>query len=166
MDNKLKFSDHINKCLKAAFVKLKMLFPHRHILPQSLKQTICDAWVLSHFNYCDVVYGRFLTRFDAKRVEMIQRSCLRFIWGIRKFDRVTYKLRVSRWLTMENRRRLHSAMLYFKIIKYKTPPYLYNKIRFRSDVHTLNVRSRGLLTPHNTVLPFFRRVLHTTYAGL
>ena len=43
---------------------------------------------------------------------------------------------------------------FYKIIKYKTPPYLYNKIRHRTDVHNINIRNRNSLTipAHNKEL--------------
>lgn len=62
-------------------------------------------------------------------------------------ERISYTLRIVNWLNMKNRRLLHSIALFMKIINTKTPPYLYNKITYRSDVHNLNIRFRGTLTP-------------------
>lgn len=55
---------------------------------------------------------------------------------------------------MNSRRVLHATLFYSKIITSCKPAYLYNKIRYRSDVHTLNVRFRGALSPplHKTEL--------------
>lgn len=91
---------------------------------------------------------------DKLRIQRVQNSCLRLIFGIRKYERVSYRLRDLNWLNMENRRLLHAAVFYHKIIVNKQPQYLANKIKYRTDVHALNLRFRGRLTPplHHTEL--------------
>ena len=69
------------------------------------------------------------------------------MFGIRKHRHITHKLVDAGWLSMSNRRLLHSACLYHKIIINKTPSYLYRKILFRTDVHNVNIRFKGKLTP-------------------
>lgn len=169
-DENLRFSSYISNTLKKCYAGLKTLFPHRHILSQDLKIKLCDTLVLSHFNYCDTVYGPCLTKADECRIQRVQKSCLRYIYGIRKYDSVSFKLKNAKWLNMLNRRKLHAATLYHSIIISKIPPYLYNKITFRSDVHNLNLRFKGMLSPpsHHTVL--FRRSfsynIYSLYNGL
>ena len=55
---------------------------------------------------------------------------------------------------MANRRLLHAYVCFQGVVTAKSPPYLYNKIRFRTDVHNLNVRRKSLITPpfHKTAL--------------
>lgn len=55
---------------------------------------------------------------------------------------------------MVNRRKLQSATFYYKILLEKQPSYLYRKIVFREDVHNLNIRFKGTITPprHKTAL--------------
>lgn len=164
LDTDLRFSDHISLCIQRAYANLKSLYPHRHALDKKTKLLLSETLVLSHFNYCDSVYGPCLTKQDKVRVQRVQRSCLRFVYGIRKFEPVIYKLKPSNWLDMEDRRKLHSAVLFHSVIFNKSPPYLYNKIKFRSDVHTLNLRFRGLLSPplHKTSL-FTRSFSYNVY---
>lgn len=165
LDTDLRFSQHVTKCLKTAYANLKMLYPHRRVLSQPLKIRLTDTLVLSHFNYADAVYGPCLTAVDTNRIQRVQKSCLRYIFGIRKYEPVTYKLKDAKWLTMQLRRQLHSACLFHGIIKFERPPYLYRKIKFRSDVHTLNLRYKGLLSPplHHTAA-FLRSFTFNIYA--
>ena len=118
---------------------------------------LCDSLVLSHFSYCAPLYHSAIDSVDIKRIQRVQNSCLRFIYGIRKYDRVSYKLKEIGWLSMVNRRRLQCAIFYHKIVVTRKPPYLYNKITFRSDVHNLNTRFRGRLSPPPHRLALFRR---------
>lgn len=147
LDTDLKFKSHVNNCIKRAYANLKMLYPHRHVLDQNIKILLCDTMVLSHFNYCDVVYGPCIDYVDINRIQRVQNSCLRYIYGIKKYERISHKLIETNWLNMETRRNLHMVTLYHKIISLKSPPYLYNKITFRSDVHNVHTRFRGHISP-------------------
>ena len=154
IDSDLRFNKHISNCIKKAISRLKILYNSRHILNTKLKITLCQSLVLSIFNYGDTVYGPCLTAATAQRIQIIQNYCLRFIYGIRRQNPVSHKLKETMWLNMKNLRLLHRGTVYMKIILNCTPPYLYRKIRFRTDIHNLNIRFKGNLTP-----PFHRTAL-------
>lgn len=156
-DTSLRFKPHVNNCIRKAYASLKMLFPHRHILSQQLKIKITDSIVLSHFNYCDVVYGPCLDSVDINRIQKVQKSCLRFIYGIRKYEPVSFKMNDAHWVKMEKRRQVHAIVLFHRIIFNKCPPYLLYKIKFRTDVHSLNLRYRGYISPPAHKTTFFQR---------
>lgn len=146
LDPTLRFSKHISKCLQGAYCNLRLIYQNRHILNNKIKTILCNSLVLSKVEYCDSVYGFCLDYRDINRIQKLQNACLRLIFGIRKYERISHKLKDIGWLNMKNRRILHCNCLYHKIIITKTPPYLYNKIRFRTDVHNLNLRFRGNIT--------------------
>lgn len=154
IDTDLRFSNHVLNKTKVAFVNLKLIYAHRQILNSSTKKLLCDALVLSHFNFGDVVYGPCLTVVDSQRIQRVQNSCVRLVCGLRGRRGVSASLRMMNWLTMLERRLLHSLVLFNKIINYSSPPYLYNKIKFRTDVHNINIRSKHLIScnPHSTAI--------------
>ena len=115
-DSELRFKPHISKCIQVAYSNLKKIFPHRHLLSKKDKIMLTDSLVLSHFNFADVVYGPCLTRMDSDRVQRVQKACLRLICGIRRREPVSHKLKEINWLSMDLRRKLHSAVLFHKII--------------------------------------------------
>lgn len=157
LDSKLKFTEHVTGCLRKGFSMLKVLYSHRHYLSKETRKTLCDALVLSHCNYADTVYGPFLDSINKNRIQKLQNCCIRFICGIRRGQGVSHKLPELGWLNMANRRKVHSICFFFKIIKYRTPPYLYNKITFRTDVHNLNIRRRDVLTIPMHTKEFFKK---------
>lgn len=166
LDNTLRYRDQILKCIQRSYAALKLLYPHRNSLTVATKKILCDTLVLSQFNYCSALYGPSLDVDFANRIQRVQNSCLRFIFGIRKYDHISHKLIDIKWLNMNNRRKLHALCLYHKIIIYKKPPYLYEKITFRTDVHNINVRNKGSISPpsHKTVF-FLRDVSLSTFIG-
>lgn len=155
INSNLRFTEHINNCIKRAFTNLKLIYSQRSLLNESLKKMLCDSIVLSHFNYGDVLYGPCLLDMDVKRIQLMQNSCVRLIGGIRGRDRgVSAKLREIKWLNMLERRLFHSLVLFNSIINKKRPDYLYDKIKFRFDVHNLDLRHKYDITPpkHTTAL--------------
>ena len=146
LDSKLRFGEHVTAKLRIAYGNLKLIYSHRHCLPQDTRKLLCDTLVLSHFNHCNSIYFPCLNKVDRYRIQKVQNSCLRLIYGVKRRDHISPFLYQSGWLNMYNRAMLHMANLYFKIIKFKSPPYLYQKLSFRTDVHDLNLRRRGMLT--------------------
>lgn len=146
LDSGLRFREHVSVCLRRAYYALKLLFAHRHSLETNTKLMLCDSLVLSQLNFCDVVYGPCLDCASARRIQVLQNSCLRFAYGVRRRQHISSKLLESGWLNMYHRRILHMLCFYFKIIQTRTPPYLHERLTYRTDVHNLNIRRRTLLT--------------------
>lgn len=142
-DSALRFRTHISECLRSSYHKLKLIYSKRHSLDRRLKSTLCEALVLSRLNFCDIVYGPSLDSRDVRRIQVLQNSCLRLIYGVRRRQHISDKLKINRWLNMSDRRYLHLAVFFHKLLLHRSPPYLLNKITYRSDVHNINVRFRG-----------------------
>lgn len=147
LDTSLRFKEHISAVIRKAYGKLKIIYKNKPSLNKTIRTMLCESLILSNFNYCDIIYGPCLDVMDKIRIQKVQNSCLRLIFNIRKYDHISYKLQEVKWLNMQNRRILHAAVLFHKLVITKKPPYLYNKIRFRSDVHNINIRRKDMLTP-------------------
>ena len=57
IDSDLRFKEHIKNCIRKAFSNLKNIYASRNLLDKQTLLLLCNSLVLSHFNYCDVVYG-------------------------------------------------------------------------------------------------------------
>lgn len=143
----LRFRLHINNCIRAAYSNLRLIYINRYFLSRKSKIMLCESLVLSKFSFCDFVYGPCILARDRQRIQVLQNSCMRLIFGIRRRQHISHKLEELGWLNMSCRRFLHAACLFHKVIIFKAPIYLYRKIQFRTDVHSLNLRFRGRLTP-------------------
>lgn len=154
IDSDLRFKEHIKNCIKKAFSNLRNIYASKDLLNRDTLRLLCNSLVLSHFNYCDVVYGPCLDIVTSRRIQRIQNSCARLICNMKRREHISHKIKEINWLNMANRRLLHALVCFQRIVTTKSPPYLYNKIRFRTDIHNLNVRRKSLITPplHKTVL--------------
>jgi hypothetical protein len=167
VDTDLRFSEHVNVCIRRAFANLKIIYSQKEILNESLRKMLCDSIVLSHFNFADVIYGPCLLSVDAYRIQLIQNCCVRLIGGIRGRERgVSAKLREIKWLRMNERRVLHSLVLFNKIIIMKRPNYLHEKIKFRHDIHNLDIRHKNDITIPGHVSANFERSFSFNIAKL
>lgn len=145
LDDRLRFDKHVAYITKRAFGVLKLIYAQKQFLNRNCRKILCESLVLSHLNYGDVVYGPNLLCRDSRRLQLIQNACVRLICGLRRGSHITASTRQLGWLSMEKRRLLHLAVYSYKIIKESTPPYLYNKISFRTSVHNINTRYRHTL---------------------
>lgn len=157
IDSSLRFDEHVNHMIRKAVCSLKLLYSSRQLLSKRNKILLCESLVLSHLNYADVVYGPCLTALNCQRLQRIQNSCIRLIFGLRKYDHVSDRFTALRWLNMTWRRRLHGCVLYHKVLSTKCPAYLYNKIGFRTDVHHLNLRHKNFISVPKHKTTVFRR---------
>lgn len=151
LDADIKFTQHVNMLMKRAYSNMKLIYGCNSWLEKETKIMLCDSLILSHFNYGDVIYNSCLSKHDNLRIQKVQNACVRIIYGIKRHESVSLKLKELGWLNMAQRRLLHSAVVYHKILTTKSPPYLYNKIHFRYLTHKLNTRNKNIITP-----PFHR----------
>jgi hypothetical protein len=157
MDCGMRFREHVGFCVKKSYSMLRRLYSNRKILSVSSKKLLSESLVLSHFNFCDTVYGPCLDSVTANRIQRVQNSCIRFICNIGRRQHVSYRLAELGWLNMKNRRKYHACCFFHKVITSKTPPYLYLRIRFRTDVHNINIRFPHHITPPAHSTAFFER---------
>ena len=141
MDEQLTFEYHINDLIKRAWGKLKTAWKCGKFLSAESKRIIVECYVLSQFNYLDVIW-RSATKVMWNKIQKIQNNCVRFICRLRKYDHISSDFEKLNTLNMHNRTILHSLTCMFKCINDKAPPYLADKINYVSDTHEHNTRGR------------------------
>lgn len=157
IDNSFRYRKHVNKCLQRSYGCLKLLYPHRSYLSAGVKLQLCNSLVLSKLNYCSQVFSPCLDSETRYKIQKLQNSCLRYAYGIRKYQHVSHKLIVAGWLNMSQRFAIQELCLYHSVLQKKMPAYLYNKIRFRTDVHNINIRRRNSISVPLHKLSMFER---------
>lgn len=90
--------------------------------------------MVSIFISFDTVYGSYLKFLDIMKIQKLQNSYLRFIFGRRKHNSVTKCICCISWLNMQEWRKYNFAC----IIKNKIP--LYEKVNFRQFVYYKNLK--------------------------
>ena len=143
-DEVLSWTKHVNILVGKAYGKLKQGYRFRKFLSQEAKINLCEYYVLSQFNYCDVVYQN-ISDFLKLKIQKVQNNCFRFIFGLRKYDHISDCFQTLDTLNMEERRILHGLTLMHKINKKLAPRYLCDRIVHHSDNHKYNTRFKDNL---------------------
>lgn len=154
IDSALTFDTHIKDLLKKSYFKLKLLYNNRHLFGTDIRKLLCDTLVLSNFAYCCQIYSFCTTKFWLTKIQTMQNSCLRFIYSIRRRQHISHKLKTAKWLNMQNRFHLQFSVLIHKLLIEKKPSYLHRKVKFRTDIHNINLRHKHLICcpPHKLQL--------------
>ena len=146
-DETLSFSKHINKIVSNAVGKLKHAFRFKNFLSQEAKIIIVESYILSNFNYCDILFQNLSVELKNK-LQKLQNWCIRFIFRTKKYEHISPYFRILRTLNIEQRRTLHSLTQMHKLKKKIGPDYLIEKLTCHKDIHHYNTRNNtDLVTP-------------------
>ena len=164
-DEAFTWKNHVNRAISTAYFKLRQVYRHKNFLSEKSKITICESYVLCHFNYCDQVYSN-ITEFLKSKIQKVQNSCFRLIFGLRKYDHVSSCITKLNTLNMQERRILHGLSLMHRINLKIAPSYLVDRITRHDDLHTYNTRHRrNIVTERcntemrrNSFFPFFSKL--------
>ena len=124
-----------------SYGRLKQAYRFRNFLSIESRFKLVETYILSLFNYGDVLFHNITAKLSNK-IQLVQNSCMRFIFGLRKYDHISHCFDKNKTLNMENRRLLHSLTLMHKISLGHAPKYLNNQILRHSDLHQYNTRGR------------------------
>lgn len=164
-DEPFTWTKHVNKSISTAYFKLRQVYRFKNFLSEDSKKTVCESYILCHFNYCDSVYFN-ITEFLKSKIQKVQNTCFRFIFGLRKYDHVSSCLVKLDTLNMHERRLLHGLSLMHRVNLKLAPSYLIDRIVRHEDIHTYNTRHRrnivsercNTATRKNSFFPFFSKL--------
>ena len=164
-DEPFTWSKHVNKSICTAYYKLRQVYRFKNFLSEDSKKSVCESYILCHFNYCDSVYFN-ITEFLKSKIQKVQNTCFRFIFGLKKYDHVSSCLVKLDTLNMHERRLLHGLSLMHKINRKIAPVYLIDRIVRNEDIHSYNTRHRSNIVSvrcntamrKNSFFPFFSKM--------
>nr|CAH7716240.1 unnamed protein product [Callosobruchus chinensis] len=161
IDSDLRFTKHVNQLCQTSYNTLRQLYPSRHIMSTRLKLSICEALILSKLAYCDCIYFPALLQADVLRLQKIQNSCIRFAYGIRKYDHVTESYHDAGWLQLDKITKYHHLVLTHNVLINKMPLYLYEKfVTFSSNSNRATRNSLLFVMPKHSTALFKRSFIY------
>uniref|UniRef100_A0A0A9VYL8 Putative RNA-directed DNA polymerase from transposon BS n=1 Tax=Lygus hesperus TaxID=30085 RepID=A0A0A9VYL8_LYGHE len=120
--------------------------------PFGARLQLVQSLVMHHFDYaltaqCD------MTDEQLHWLQKAQNAVLRFVFRLRMDEHVTPFRKRLGWLNMKQRKEFAVALLMFKVLKFKTPPYLADQVAFLDAVHGHQTRQRLIQVPqHRTTI--------------
>ena len=145
-DEELTWTRHVNLSVAKAYGKLKHAYRFKNFLDESSKQRLTEAYILSQFNYGDIILQNLTEQLQYK-IQKVQNSCVRYTHGLKKYDHISSFIKTKNILNMKNRQMLHNLSLMCKIQNKLAPKYLCDRIHMHRDVHSHFTRNRLNIDP-------------------
>ena len=87
-DEELSWIRHVNLLIAKSYGKLKQGFRFKNFLNEGSKFKMTETYILSQFNYGDIILQN-LSEQSQKKIQKVQNRCVRFIFGLRKYDHIS-----------------------------------------------------------------------------
>ena len=104
-------------------------------IPPNMLKLIIQSKIFPIIDYGSEVYND-LSEILNNKIQRLQNACVRYILNIRRDEHITHHYLRIEWLKLHERRHLSIALLTWKILHNKTPPYLYNAFRPMNTIHS------------------------------
>ena len=95
-----------------------------------LRQRLVQALIFPYLNYCSTILLD-ATNEQKTKLQKLQNSCMRFIYGLRWDARITPCRERLNWMRTDTRRTYFSGILLYKFFNLHSPSYLLNLFRAR-----------------------------------
>lgn len=126
-NNEFSSSDHINNIVRKVNFSLSKIAHCRRFAPKEAKIRIVKNVISPVFDYGSIIYhghGIHGTGEEEKRLQMLQNSCIRYIFNLPKYEHISSHLRELGLLNLFNRRIFLIACFIHKYLHFFTPQYL------------------------------------------
>ncbi|XP_062531624.1 probable RNA-directed DNA polymerase from transposon BS isoform X1 [Bombyx mori] len=141
IDKNLSWNAQIKEVSRKVFASAGSLRRLRNFLPTATKTALAQSLLLPILDYADSSYPD-LTETQLDKLERLQNFCIRFIFGLRKYDHISEFRTKLKWLPIRLRRNTHVlSLLYCTLFNPHTPTYLKERFEFLGDTHNFSLRS-------------------------
>ncbi len=149
IDRKLTFNYHISELCKKAARQLNGLIRLSTMLPKESKFNIFNAFIISNFLYCPIVW-HLCSKSDTCKVEKIQERALRFIFRDFESEYQTLLVEAGRSSLYMDRLRLIVTEVY-KILNGMSPVFLQEMLINKDNMYNFRDDNRLLMYKYDTV---------------
>ncbi|CAH2098371.1 unnamed protein product [Euphydryas editha] len=145
-DKFMSWDPQICEVSRKIFASIGSLRRLRNFLPIPTKIALAQSLLHPILDYADTCYLD-LREDQLNKLERLQNLCIRFIFGLRKYDRVSEFRERLKWLPIRQRRNTHVlSLLYCILFNPILPSYLKERFQFLCDSHNRSLRSSENLT--------------------
>lgn len=140
-DKYLSWAPQVSEVSRKVFASIGSLRRLKNFLPIPTKITLAQSLLLPILDYADTCYIN-LSEELLNKLERIQNLCIRFIFGLRKYDHVSEFREILKWPPIRLRRNTHIlCLLYTVLFNPASPPYLKERFEFIGNTHNYTLRS-------------------------
>ena len=148
LDEKLKFSFHIELLAKQLRIKIGFLYRHKSSLPISCRKRIVEAVFMPVLDYGDILYKNAPIS-ALKTLDTVYHSAIRFATGAAYDTHHCILYNKIGWTSLSERRFRHWVLFIYKAILGKLPSYISSLLNWQSGLYQTRSNSYPQLTVPN-----------------
>ena len=112
------------------------------------KKMLCEVLVTPHYNYCDVIYAG-CSKKAKNNLQVNHNYAAKALLGRHKYSSGTEALKELKWLPLEERRKMHTAVFAHKAINGKSSEHAQNIVEKLKPQHNYRTRQKEKGNLHN-----------------
>ncbi len=150
LDNTLSWSKHIDYIVSTMGKGIAVARKCSAFIPSSLLKDVVQSLVLSHLEYCPMVWSSALEK-HLKNLQMVQNRAARLVLHYQFQTNVNDMHRKLSWLPVKVKLHLRLLVYFYKVFKYHTPCFFFEKLVYvglRHDYKTRQVSKDQLFLPY------------------
>ena len=139
LDSQLTFAPYINMVVSQSYKQIHNIGQIKKYLSVEDLRTTVQSLIVSKLDNCNsLLYG--VTEYEISRLQKLQNSCARLIYGKKKNESVSTLLKELHWLHVKPRIYFKILLFVFKSFKGMTPVYINDCLHVTNyDALTLNI---------------------------
>ena len=141
VNTSLSCADHVNSLVSKIYFTLRNLRMTSEFTPTETKQHLVKQLIMPLINYSATVYSK-LDSASLHKLQVAFNSATRYVYNIRKYDHLNSWKNKILGCSLESYLDIRNCIFLHKLILSKTPPYLFEKLRF-----SLSSRNNDLIIP-------------------
>lgn len=138
--------DHVNNVVKNIYFVLRNLRVSSNYTPTETKRRLVLQLIIPHINYSAEVFSK-LDSHSLHKLQVAFNNAARYIYGLTRYSSMTSWRKLILGCDLIDYIRLRNLMFLHRLLHYKTPFYLYDKLIFG-----FSARSQTLILPRHTSL--------------
>jgi len=142
-DQTLSWTDHCTKVVQKVFGTSAQLRRNFSFIPPNIRKLLILSLAMPHFDYCSVLFTDLSVTNDM-RLHRAMNACIRFITGVSRFDHISPYYQQLGIAKLAVRRKFFVCDMVLKVIKLKSPIYLYDSYTFSVSTNVRSTRSSKL----------------------
>ena len=148
-DSTLSWRQQSMKIIRKCFAMLAHLRRNFLYIPMTIRKRVVQNLIFPCFDYYSALYTDMPETVVIK-LQRVQNACICFVTGSGKFEHITPIYKELNILKLKDRRTVALASL-LSVVRNKTPAYLYNRLTFKSDIYSRQMRAnaRNLHIPNH-----------------
>ena len=140
LDSTLSWKPRVLQVTKKFNRVLYCLKTIRPCTSQPLRKRLIEALAIPHLDYCNVIYSDISKELVAQ-LQRLANSCIRYIYGIGRYEHITLYRRKLHWMTNLARADYFACLLMYRLVRMKEPPFLLSLFKpYQSDKPTRGPR--------------------------